>query len=254
MNITGNTILITGGGSGIGRGLAEAFHSSGNKVIIAGRRERIIQEVAEANAGIEYVVFDQDSAAEVQALAAQLRERFPQLNILINNAGIQRVEDLTSGETADAEATILTNLLGPIRMIAAFIPQLMNQPQGAIVNISSALAMVPAAMLPSYCASKAAIHSYTQSLRYQLRNSSVQVIEIFPPWVQTELQGDRGMNPRAMLLDEYIAETMAILKNSPEVNEVVSERAKAMRFAERGDYDTFFHRYNEGWVDAQHKG
>jgi uncharacterized oxidoreductase len=111
--------------------------------------------------------------------------------------------------------------------------------------------MLPAAMMPSYCASKAALHSYTQSLRYQLRDTSLHVIEIIPPWVQTELQGDRGMNPKAMPLAEYIAETVAILKNLPESGEVVVERANAMRFAERGDYDAFYRRYNDGWLAAQ---
>ena len=110
---------------------------------------------------------------------------------------------------------------------------------------------MPAAMMPSYCASKAAMHSYTQALRYQLRNSSVQVIEIVPPWVQTALQGERGFNPKAMPLGDYIAETMDILKNSPDATEVVSERGKCMRFAERGDYDAFFQRYNDGWAAAQ---
>jgi len=253
MKITGNTILITGGGSGIGRGLAAAFHTLGNKVVIAGRREGVLREAVAASPGMEYLVFDQGSPDGVRGLATQAQERFPKLNVLINNAGIQRVEDLTSGEIADAEATIDTNLLGPIRMTAALIRQLMSQPQSAILNVSSALAMMPAAMMPSYCASKAAIHSYTQSLRFQLRNSSVQVIEIVPPWVQTELQGERGMNPRAMPLNEYISETMAVLKNSPEVTEVVIDRAKPMRFAERGDFDASFNKYNEGWAVSQHR-
>jgi uncharacterized oxidoreductase len=113
--------------------------------------------------------------------------------------------------------------------------------------------MLPTAMMPSYCASKAAMHSYTQSLRYQLRNTALQVIEIIPPWVQTELQGERGMNPKAMPLKDYIAETIATLKDSPESTEIVSERAKAMRFAERGDYDSFFKRYNEGWIASQQR-
>jgi uncharacterized oxidoreductase len=251
MKTTGNTILITGGGSGIGRGLAESFHALGNEVIIAGRREHKLQETITKCPGMQYLVFDQDNPAAVKDFAATAQKRFPKLNVLVNNAGIQRVEDLTSGETADAEATIQTNLLGPIRVTAALIRQLMGQPRGAILNVSSTLAMVPAAMLPSYCASKAAIHSYTQSLRYQLRHSSVQVIEIMPPWVQTELQGDRGMNPKAMPLNDYISEIMAVLKNSPEVTEIVSERAKPMRYAERGDYDAFFSKYNEGWAASQ---
>ena len=253
MKTTGNTILITGGGSGIGRGLAEVFHTLGNKVIIAGRRERVLQATVATSPGMDYLVLDQDSFAGVRHLAAELQRRFPELNVLVNNAGIQRVEHLTSGEIADAEATITTNLLGPIRVTAALIRQLMRQPQSAILNVSSALAMVPAAMLPTYCASKAAIHSYTQSLRYQLRDTSVQVIEIIPPWIQTELQGDRGMNPKAMPLKEYIAETMAILQDAPEATEVVVERARPMRFAARGDYDAFFSRYNEGWAASQQR-
>jgi uncharacterized oxidoreductase len=252
MKITGNTMLITGGGSGIGRGLAEAFHSSGNKVIIAGRRECVLQETAAASPGMEYLVLDQKNPVEVRNLAAKLEKRFPALNVLINNAGILRVEDLVSGEIAHTEVTINTNLLGPMRMTAALIRQLMRQPQAAILNVSSALAMVPGAMMPAYCASKAALHSYTQCLRYQLRNSSVQVIEIVPPRVETELQGDRGMNPKAMPLKEYISDTMAILQNSPEETEIVVERAKPMRFAaERGDYDAIFRTYNDGWAASQ---
>lgn len=248
MRIIENTILITGGGSGIGRGLAEAFHSLGNQVIIAARRENILQQTVAANPGMEYTVFDQDSAEGAKKLADTMRERFPKLNVLINNAGIQRVEDLTSGDATDAEMTINTNLLGPIRLTAALIGQLMSQPQASILNVSSALAM-----MPYYCASKAAMHSYTQSLRYQLRNTAVQVIEIIPPWVQTELQGDRGMNPKAMLLKDYITETMALLEKSPDSKQILSERSKPMYFTERGDYDSFFNKYNEGWFASQQR-
>jgi uncharacterized oxidoreductase len=127
----------------------------------------------------------------------------------------------------------------------------MSQPQGAILNVTSALAMMPAAMMPSYCATKAAMHSFTQSLRYQLRNTSVQVIEVIPPWIQTELQGERGMNPKAMPLNEYISETMDLLENFPDATEVLVERAKPMRFAEREDYDVFFVKYNTGWAASQ---
>ena len=253
MKLAGNTILITGGGSGIGRGLAEAFHALGNEVIIAGRREGVLREAVAANAGMEYIVFDQDSAAGASKLAGSIRERFPKLNVLVNNAGIQRVEDLTSGDISQSEATINTNVLGPMRLTAVLMKQLMKQPEAAILNVSSALAMMPAAMMPSYCASKAAMHSYTQSLRYQLRDTAVQVIEIIPPWVQTELQGNRGMNPKAMPLKDYITETMGLLKNSPESTEIISERAKPMRFADRGDYDAFFSRYNEGWLTTQER-
>lgn len=253
MNFTGNTILITGGGSGIGRGLAEAFLKAGNTVVIAGRRESVLKETVAANLGMNWMVLDQDNASSLQEFVTKLLERFPKFNALINNAGIQRVENLTSGEIADAEATINTNLLGPMRLTAALIRHLMAQPKAAILNVSSALAMLPAAMMPSYCATKAAMHSYTQSLRYQLRRTSVQVIEIVPPWVQTELQGERGNNPKAMPLDDYIAETVALLKNFPESIEVVIDRAKPMRFAERGDYDTFFAEYNDRWASSQQR-
>ena len=249
MKISGNTILITGGGSGIGRGLAEALQSLDNRVIIAGRRKSVLQEVAEAHSGIEFVVFDQAAPNAGSELAASMRTRFPSLNVLRNNAGIQRVEDLRSGGIAEAEATINTNLLGPMRLTAALMQQLLAQPHAAILNVSSALAMLPAARMPSYCASKAAMHSYTQSLRYQLKESSIEVIEIIPPWVQTKLQGDRGMNPKAMPLKDYIAEMVRLLSDKPAAAGIVSERSKPMRFAGRGDYNTFFRKDNDGGAD-----
>jgi uncharacterized oxidoreductase len=170
----------------------------------------------------------------------------------VNNAGIQRMEDLTSGQVTDAEAIVTTNLLGPIRLTAALLPFLLTKAEATILNVTSQLAFVPLAMIPTYCATKAALHSYTQSLRFQLRNSSVQVIEIIPPWLQTELQGERGRNPRAMPLDEYSAETMSVLKNSPETTEIVVERAKLLRFAERGGhFDAVFAKFNESWLASQ---
>jgi uncharacterized oxidoreductase len=253
MNLTGNTILITGGGSGIGQGLAKAFYDLGNQVIVSGRREALLTQTTAAFPGMEYVVFDQSNAQETKKFTDSVGSRFPKLNVLVNNAGIQRVEDLKSGDVSDSEVTIETNLLGPMRLTSALMRHLLNQPHAAILNVTSALAMLPAAMLPSYCASKAAMHSYTQSLRYQLRNTPVQVIEIIPPWVQTELQGDRGMHPKAMPLADYIAETMAMLRAHPEDGEVVVERSKPMRFAERGDYDGLFERYNGGWLASQQR-
>jgi uncharacterized oxidoreductase len=241
MKMNGNTILVTGGGSGIGRGLAEAFHALQNKVIIAGRRERQLQEATAANPGMEYLILDQSSAENIGTFAASLLSRHPSLNVIINNAGIQRVENLLKGQVADAEATVTTNLLGPIRLIAAVLPALLKQPQSAIVNVSSALAFMPMVLVPTYCATKAAMHSYTQSLRFQLRLFPVQVIEIIPPMVQTDLQGPRGNHPQAMPLNEYIAETMRILQESPDAQEIVVERAKQLRLAERqGAFDGIF--------------
>jgi uncharacterized oxidoreductase len=158
-----------------------------------------------------------------------------------------RPEDLRTGGTADAEATITTNLLGPIRLTAALLPQLLAQPRTAIITVSSGLGFVPMAMTPTYCATKAAIHSYTQSLRYQLTNTSVQVLELIPPYVQTELMGAGQANdPRAMPLDQFISETMNILKTTPDATETCVERVDPLRFAERNvDYEAFFKNFND---------
>jgi len=252
MQMSGNTILITGGGSGIGRGLAEAFHAAGNLVIIAGRRKQVLDETTAANPGMKSAVLDIENADAIRRFASQLAKDFPRLNVVIHNAGIMRPENLKGDAVTDAEATVTTNLLGPIRLTAALLPLLLAQPKPVVMTVSSGLAFVPFAMAPTYCATKAAIHSYTQSLRYQLRDTPIQVIEIVPPYVQTELMGTRQANdPRAMPLTEFIAETMSILKNSPEANEICVERVKPLRFAERGeDYESFFKNFNDSAFTA----
>jgi len=254
MKMTQNTILVTGGGSGIGRALAESFHALGNKVIIAGRQKQRLEETIAANPGMHFRILDQSNASRICDFARQLMVDFPDLDALVNNAGIQHMEDLTSGVVAEAEATVMTDLLGPIRLTAALLPFLMRKAQATVLNVSSSLGFVPMAVIPTYCASKAAMHSYTQSLRYQLRKTSVQVIEIIPPGVQTGLRGNRTMDPEAMPLDEFTSETMSILKNSPDATENVVERAKPRRFAEaNGGYDTFFRSLNEQVAAAQGK-
>jgi uncharacterized oxidoreductase len=247
MQMTGNTILITGGGSGIGRALAEAFHALGNQVIIAGRRQQVLEEAIAANPGMKSMVFNIESADAIRSFAVQLIKEYPSLDSVIHNAGIMRPEDLKTGELADAEAIIATNLLGPMRLTAALLPQLLAKPRATIMTVSSGLAFVPMHLTPSYCATKAAIHSYTQSLRYQLRDTGVQVLELIPPYVQTHLMGERQANdPNAMPLDEFITEAMKILKDSPQVTEICVERVKPLRFTERsGNYDTFYKRYND---------
>jgi uncharacterized oxidoreductase len=254
MQMSGNTILITGGGTGIGRALAEAFHALGNQVIIAGRRQQLLDETIAANPGMKSAVLDIENADAIRNFAAQLVKDKPSLNAVIHNAGIMRPEDLKSGGTADAEAVVTTNLLGPMRLTAALLPQLLAQPRATVMTVSSGLAFVPMAMTSSYCATKAAIHSYTQSLRYQLRGSSVQVLELIPPYVQTHLMGARQANdPNAMPLEDFITEAMSILKNSPDAPEICVERVKPLRFAERGsDYEAFFTRFNDAITAASH--
>ncbi|HEX4576392.1 MAG TPA: SDR family oxidoreductase [Edaphobacter sp.] len=250
MKTTGNTILITGGGSGIGRGLAEAFHKLCNKVIIAGRRKQVLDDTVAANPGMSSAIFDIDDAASIKTFAEKLATDFPSLNVVIHNAGIMRPENLlTQTNLTYAEATINTNLLGPIRLNAALLPHLLNQPHSTIITVASGLAFIPMAVTPTYNATKAAIHSYTQSLRYQLRSTNTQVIELVPPYLQTELMGSgQAADPRAMPLKDYIAEAIEVLKTQPNTTEVLVERVKPLRFAEQNGkekYDAFFQQFND---------
>jgi len=252
MNTTGNTILITGGGSGIGRGLAEAFHALGNQVIVAGRRKQALDDTTAANPGMTSQTLDIEDPANIRSFASEIAARYPALNVLINNAGIMRLEKLQAQQEnlADAESIVATNLLGPIRLTAALLPLLQRQPRSAIMNVSSGLAFVPLAPTPTYCATKAAIHSYTQSLRYQLRGSAIEVLELIPPYVATDLLNGAS-DPRAMPLDKYIAEVMEIIKMQPAAPEICVENVKRLRFAaESGHYDTVFNGLNEVWANA----
>ncbi len=254
MKTTGNIILITGGGSGIGRGLAEAFHALGNQVIIAGRRKQALDTTTAANPGMASVTLDIEDPGKIGAFATEVAARYPALNVLINNAGIMRVERVKAEEVdlGTAESTIATNLLGPIRLTAALLPLLQKQPHSAIMNVSSGLAFVPWASTPTYCATKAAIHSYTQSLRWQFRGSTTEVLELIPPYVATDLMKGAS-DPRAMPLDRYIAEVMEILKTQPAVTEICVESVKPLRLAaESGRYDAVFQRLNEAMGDGLH--
>jgi uncharacterized oxidoreductase len=246
MQTSGNTILITGGGSGIGRGLAEALQAAGNHVIISGRRKAVLEEVVDANPGMKSLVLDIEDRTSIRAFASRLASEFPALNVLINNAGIMRVENLLDqqDDLGDAESIIVTNLLGPIRLTAALLPLLRKHEHSTIINVSSGLAFVPLAPTPTYNATKAAIHSYTLSLRYQLKDTTTEVLEIIPPYVQTNLM-DGAEDPRAMPLADFIKETMELLQTQPTPHEICVKNVHPLRFAEEeGRFDATFNGLN----------
>ena len=247
MQMTRNTVLVTGGGTGIGRGLAESLHRLGNQVVIAGRRIEPLQATASANPGIDYLRLNQGDANDIQRFTTELTGRYPDVNVVINNAGVQLVEDLTAGHVAAAESMVAINLLGPIRLTAALLPTLLAQPRAGIINVTSGLGYVPNHINPTYSATKAALHSYTQSLRFQLRDHTIQVIEIIPPHVQTGLQGERGYDPTAMPLQDFITETMTLLQTQPHAPEIAVQRVQPLRFAERdGTYEQLYAAINPG--------
>lgn len=249
VNPTGNKILITGGTSGIGSRLAEEFYKLGNKVIISGRREAAIADMTTANPGMTGYVLDVDDAQSIIDFAAKVTAEHPDLNILMNNAGIMKIEPHSDEpiDLAIAEASVTTNLLGPIRLIAALLPHLRRQRQATIINVSSGLAFVPLAVTPAYNATKAAIHAYTVSLRHLLRNSNVEVFEMIPPSVQTNLFPGHAENSNAMRLEEFIAETMAEFQRQPTPPEIKVKLVSFLRDAEaEGRFDQTFSILNGG--------
>jgi uncharacterized oxidoreductase len=227
MKLSGNTIFITGGGSGIGRGLAEALHKLGNRVIISGRRKGHLADTVAANPGMQSIELNIEDPASITTVAQKLIAEHPKLNVLINNAGIMKIDDAAGAvDEGTLISTIATNLLGPIRMTGALIEHLKKQESAAVINVTSGLAFVPLAMTAAYSATKAALHSYTQSLRYKLKGSHVSVLELAPPWVQTELLNGSA-DARAMPLAEFVEETIKILGTDAE--EVLVGQANNLR-------------------------
>jgi uncharacterized oxidoreductase len=193
MRVSGNTVLITGGGSGIGLALAEEFGRRGNEVILCGRRLERLRAARERVPQAHIRVCDLSRASSRKALAGWLLSQFEGLNVLVNNAGIQRMVDFQRGEPdlADLNEEVATNLIAPVHLSTLLIPHLKRQKLAAIVNVSSGLAFTPLAVVPVYCATKAAIHSISLTMRYQLRETSVRVFEVAPPTVATALSGSR---------------------------------------------------------------
>ncbi|HSI50692.1 MAG TPA: SDR family NAD(P)-dependent oxidoreductase [Ideonella sp.] len=239
MKTTQNTILITGGGTGIGEALAHRFHDLGNTVIIAGRRMETLKKAVGDRPRMHALTLDMDDPVNVAAFAEKLIKDFPEVNVLVNSAGIMRMEPGLDKyrDLSDAEASVTSNLLGPIRLTNALIEHLTRQPDAAIVNVSSGLAFVPLVIAPTYSAIKAAIHSYTVSLRAVLKDR-VEVIELVPPAVQTDLTPGQKTNERFMPLDTFADQVMAIFQQTPTPHEILVEGVDFMRNAEKeGRFD-----------------
>lgn len=238
MKTSGNTILITGGGSGIGRELAQRFHDLGNTVIVAGRTLANLEETISGRANMHALTIDMTDASAIEAFAAEAIARFPAINILFNNAGIMAREDAgRTGDISIAEQTIVTNVLGPIRLANALMDHLAAQPHSAIVNTTSGLAFVPLKTAPSYSASKAAMHFWTVALREQLEGK-VEVIELAPPAVRTELTPGQSTKEGYMPLDDYASEVMGLFQQVPTPREILVQNVLFLRNAEReGRFD-----------------
>ena len=246
MKTTGNTILVTGGSSGIGRALAEAWHAAGNRVIVVGRRAELIAELTAAHPGMSGYTLDMADAVAVAAFGARVVREHPGLNIVVHNAGIMEAEDLAGDDwLATAERTVTTNLLAPMRLTAALLPHLRSAPDAAVVTVSSGLAFVPLTKTPTYCATKAAIHSWSLCLRRELARSGIEVIELAPPAVQTDLMPGHKTNPNLLPLSDFIDETMSLFGQTPTPAEITVKRVMFQRAAEReGRFEAAFDTIN----------
>jgi len=240
MQITSNTVFIPGATSGIGLALALALQERGNTVIVGGRRAELLERIRAEHPGIDTVAIDTADPESIRVAARHVLDTHPDLNVLVTMAGIMRAEDwhTPEGFLATAEATVTTNLLGPIRLIGAFIEHLRTRPDATIMTVSSGLAFTPLKATPTYNATKAAIHRLSDSIRLQLADTAVQVVELVPPAVRTALMPGQENSEVAMPLDDYIAEVMQLIETQPDARELQVERVKFLRYSEvRGEYD-----------------
>jgi short-subunit dehydrogenase involved in D-alanine esterification of teichoic acids len=240
MNISGNTIFIPGSTSGIGLALALALEAKGNTVIVGGRRGDLLERITADHPGIDTVRIDTTDPESVESAAKEVLAKHPELNVVVAMAGIMQIEDWHAPASflSSAESVITTNVLGPIRIIAAFIEHLQAQPDATIITVSSGLGFVPLKATPSYSASKAAVHMLSESLRLQLADSTVKVVELIPPAVRTTLLPGQEVSEFAMPLDDFVTEVVALLQNQPGAKELQVEGVKFLRNAEiGGDYD-----------------
>ncbi len=239
MDITGNTVFIPGATSGIGLALALRLQARGNTVIIGGRRTELLEQL-QAEHGFATVRIDVADAGSIREAAARVIAEHPQVNALITMAGVMKAEDWhrPADFLATAEEIVVTNVLGTIRLVAAFLDHLQAQPKAVLMTVSSGLAFVPLAVTPTYNATKAAIHRLSEGIRLQLADTSVQVLELVPPSVQSDLMPGHADDEQAMPLDEYVDEVMTLIETQPDATEILVQRVGFLRFAEaRGDYD-----------------
>ncbi len=236
MNMTGNTVLITGGGSGIGRALALALHRRGNHVLIAGRRTAPLQAVARDHPGIEWHPLDLTDIEGIRRFVAMLEQCRPEVNMLINNAGVMALESSSAPDPATSAAVVATNLLGPITLTSLLIPNLRNRPNAMIINVTSALAFVPLATAPTYSAAKAGFHAYTDALRILLQDTGIRVVEVPPPRVTTAMDGPARTD--SIDADAFADKVLTSLAADSDATEIIVDAARFLRYAERdGRYD-----------------
>ncbi|WP_411341285.1 SDR family oxidoreductase [Sphingopyxis sp. J-6] len=232
MKTTGNTILVTGGGSGIGLALAQRWHDAGNSVIVTGRNVAKLEAAIAGRPGMHAIALDMTDPAAIAAFGAEIAAKFPALNVVVNNAGVMMYEAATAKrDLADAETTVVTNILGPIRLIDALVDHLAAQDDAAIVNVTSGLAFVPLPKAPTYSATKAAMHSYSVALRAQLEGK-VEVIELAPPAVRTDLTPGQATREAYMPLDAFADEVMALFAQQPAPAEILVQNVLPLRNAE----------------------
>jgi len=233
MKPTGNTILLSGGGSGIGLALAQRWHDAGNVVIVTGRNAAKLEAAVAGRANLHARVLDVTDPAAITAFATEIVAAFPALKVVVNNAGVMMYERADAKrDLTDAEATVVTNILGPIRLIDALVDHLAATADSAIINLTSGLAFVPLPKAPTYSASKAALHSYTQALRIQLEGK-VEVIELAPPAVRTELTPGQSTREAYMPLDAFADEVMGLFGQTPTPVEILVQNVLPLRNAEK---------------------
>jgi len=243
MQLTSNTILVTGGGSGIGLALAKRFAMRGNRVVICGRRAAILAEAKQAVPSFDTLQGDVSTEAGRIEIAKQAVSRFPNLNALVNNAGIQNrpAPLLQSQDWSAHRAELAINLEAPMHLTMLLLPHLAKASFGAIVNVTSGLAFAPLAAMPTYCLTKAALHSFTLSLRHQLKDTKLDVVEIVPPAVNTDLGGP-GLHTFGVNVDAFADSVFARLETGE--TEVGYESSETRRLSSREQLDEYFAQMN----------